>query len=144
MISLAEQLRARRQARKHSQADLAATLGKSRSWVASIERGEFRPKAQEVAILANYLGAMMSDTLSAAGYTPHEIALLGLERVALTRAEIEAIAFQAATVAVQLFQAAHPSKPDGETRLPNPGFGGLAQGLIDGHGQGDGQVDPAA
>lgn len=74
---LAAWMRERRAARRESQAALALIMGKSRSWVASIERGEFRPRAEDAARMAGHFGVATATILRLAGYTREEIRNLG-------------------------------------------------------------------
>ena len=59
--------------RRETQATVAAAVGKSRSWLASLERAEFQPRVEDCALLARYFGESLAEVLGIAGYTTVEI-----------------------------------------------------------------------
>ena len=72
-VTFGEWCRHQRYIYRESQATVALAIGKSRSWVASLERGEFRPRVEDVALFAAHFGARLEDVLRLAGYAEGEI-----------------------------------------------------------------------
>src|SRR4051794_1895820 len=70
---LASWLRQERAVLRLSQQDLANGIGKSRSWVASIERGDFRPRFEDARRIAWTFGVEPEVVLRLAGYPDEEI-----------------------------------------------------------------------
>lgn len=73
-------LRAQRAPERMSQADLARLLGRSRSWLSSMEQGMFRPRAEDCLRLAAIFDVEPDEVLRRAGYSPEEMTLLGADR----------------------------------------------------------------
>lgn len=100
-------VRSQRALVNESQAGLSHAMGKSRTWVSSLERGEFRPRAEDCAMLATQFGSTPEQVMRLAGYDDAELAALrpgseGISRtVVLTAAELAAIVHDAAMSAVR-------------------------------------------
>jgi transcriptional regulator with XRE-family HTH domain len=72
-VTFAEWCRHQRYIYRESQATVATAVGKSRSWVASLERGEFRPRVEDAALFAAHFGETLQRVLELAGYERTEI-----------------------------------------------------------------------
>lgn len=76
MTSVGTWVKRQRLKRKLSQAELGIALGKSRTWVSSLERGTFRPRVEDCGALGAYFDVELGEVLSLAGYPLSEIANL--------------------------------------------------------------------
>lgn len=82
---MAEWMRTERVRVRESQDDVAKAIGKSRSWVATVERGETsdRVRVEDCVLIAEHFGATLRAVLDTAGYTPNEIAGITAADVAI-------------------------------------------------------------
>lgn len=111
LTEIAKWVKKRRMGKRLSQAALGDLIGKSRTWVSSLECGTFRPKVQEAIALADVLGDEPGTVLAMAGYPMSVLASLRPAAAAneeqgryLTDAEIDEIAGRAAAEAIRRYR----------------------------------------
>lgn len=83
---MAEWMRTERVRVREAQDDVAKAIGKSRSWVATVERGETsdRVRVEDCVLIAAHFGKPLRSVLKIAGYSAREIAGITAADEALT------------------------------------------------------------
>ena len=98
--AFADWCRERRLALRETQAEFADAIGRSRSWLAQLERGEHRPRAEDCARIAAHVEVPYRSVLVQAGYSADDIAsLTGSMAPSFSAIEFEAAVAKAVRLA---------------------------------------------